>query len=175
MNIRHWVMLLVLTLALASVGCGSAFLKDEDFQAEDLDFRIDPESEIPNDDAHRELLEVFAEYRRALVRKDFGTLNRIIADVYYENAGTTSTTRDDYGHEQLPKTFEQIASHAETIQYQVTVKSMTLDRSKGFVDYEYRYAYQYKVGEGVSWDAGVDVNRVEFRKVDGAWKIVNGL
>jgi len=175
MNIRRWAMLILLALTLTSVGCGSAFLKDEDFQSEDLDFRIDPESEIPNDEAHRELLELFAEYRRALVRKDFGTLNRIIADSYYENAGTTSTTRDDYGHAELPETFEQIASHAETIQYQVLVKAMTLDRSKGLIDYEYRYAYQYKVGEGMAWDAGVDVNRVEFRKVDGEWKIVNGL
>ena len=43
------------------------------------------------------------------------------------------------------------------------------------VDYEYRYTYQYTVGDEVSWDAGVEVNRLDLKKIKGEWKIISGL
>ena len=47
--------------------------------------------------------------------------------------------------------------------------------AEAFIDYEYRYAYQFKVGEEESWDAGVEVNRLELKRVNDQWKIVSGL
>lgn len=171
----------LITLALCVVcltsvtACGPSYLVDDNFYAEDLDFRIDQEAKIEDTQAHRDVLDVIARYRVALVKKDVGALNGMIAADYYENAGTTHTTKDDYGQTQLGDVFEMMAQHSESIQYQITIKDMEVLKREAHVDYEYRYAYQYKVGEETSWDAGVDVNRVQLRQIEGQWKIVSGL
>lgn len=168
-------LLFVLLVSMTAAACGPTYLMDDNFHAEDLDFRIDDEAKIQDTSSHREVLEVLAKYRVAIVKKDFGTLNSIIASEYYENAGTTNTTKDDYGHPQLKDLFELMAQHSESIQYKITVKQIEVSKREAQVDYEYRYAYQYKVGEEMSWDAGVEVNRVQLRQMDGVWKIISGL
>ena len=165
-------------LALAAMtltACGSEFITDDTLYTEDLDFAIDEESRILDTVESREVLDVLAKYRVAVVKKDFGALNRLVSDDYYDNASTTNTTRDDYGREGLSETFELMAQHADSIQYKVTVKGVEIERGLAHIDYEYTYAYQFKVGDEVAWDSGTDVNRVELKRVEGEWKIVAGL
>ena len=164
-----WAMCLVM-------GCASGFIEDDNFYEQDSEFQIDQEARIRDTLEHRQALDVLAKYRQALVRKDFGTLDRLIAEDYYDNSSTTNTTKDDYGRTQLADMFEMLANHAESIRYKIVVKDITLARGVAAIDYEFRYAYQYKVGDTSSWDAGVEVNRVEVkRQQDDVWKIVSGL
>lgn len=162
-------------MVLSSMACASEFLVDETFEQDDDDFRIDDEAKIADTPEHREMLDVLVQYRQAVVKKDFGTLKELIAPNYYENASTTNTTADDYGHDDMIASFEQVAKHSDQIQYRMVVKRITKKRGQAMIDYEYRYAFQYMVGDETSWDAGVDVNRVTLRKFDGVWKIHSGL
>ena len=180
MRLNQWLIRFALLLSLgvtcvAMTGCASEFIRSDEFYVEDADFRIDEEVKIKDTVENREILDVMAKYRQALVKKDFGTLDRIISKDYYDNASTTNTTRDDYGREQLDNLFEMLANHAESIQYRIVVKSVEIERDEAFVDYEYRYAYQFKIGEEVSWDAGVEVNRVTLKQADDKWQILSGL
>jgi membrane carboxypeptidase/penicillin-binding protein len=167
----------IIALAFGLSACASGYLNTEDLGLQDdRDFAIDAESKIEDTDDSRKVVRVVADYRSALVRKDFGALRKMIDDEYYDNGATTSTTRDDYGKEQLvSEVFEMVAQHAEAIQYRVTVKDVRVNDDRATVDYEFRYAYQYRVGEELTWDAGVDVNRLEMSRKDGAWKIISGL
>ena len=155
--------------------CGPDYLMDDNYKANDADFRIDEEAKIKDTEEHREVLELLSSYRQAVVKKDFGALNRMVDKSYYDNAKTTNTTKDDYGHAQLKGIFELMAAHTSAIQYRMTVKQLEVEPMEARVDYEYRYTYQYTVGDEVSWDAGVEVNRLDLRKVDGKWKIISGL
>lgn len=178
MRLSNWLIRIVLLLTLSTtlIGCASEFLRGEEFHSEDVDFLIDDEARIRDTQEHRAVLEVMAKYRQAIVKKDFGTLNRLVSAEYYDNASTTNTTRDDYGRQQLDELFEMLANHAESIQYRITIKDVLIERGEAFIDYEYRYAYQFKVGEELSWDAGVEVNRVTLRKIsDEQWQILSGL
>ena len=166
------LMVLLLGLQLA---CGPGLIRSEDLYADDQGFRIDEEAEISDTLEHRQVLDVLVQYRRALMRKDIGSLRRLIAEDYYENAGTTATTSDDYGASELPEVFELLSQHAEEIRYAVNVKSVEVEGDQAVVDYEYEYAYRYRVGDQETWDAGVDVNRLELMTRDGEWKIVSGL
>jgi hypothetical protein len=166
---------LLVALFVASIGCGPAYLKKESHYAEEVGFTIDDEAQIPDTVENRQVLDVLVQYRSAIVRKDVGSLKRLVSAEYYENGGTTNTTTDDYGAEQLPKIYEMMAQHAENIRYEVTVKELVVDGQRAYVDYEYQYAYQFKVGEQPSWDAGIDVNRLELLDQDGEWKIISGL
>ena len=180
MRLTQWMIRLALIMTLGATvatftGCASEYIRGEDFYVEDADFRIDEEAKIKDTVENREILDVMAKYRQAIVKKDFGTLNRIIAEDYYDNASTTNTTRDDYGRAQLDELFEMLANHAESIQYRIIIKDVRVERDEAFVDYEYRYAYQFKIGEEVSWDAGVEVNRVTLKQQEDSWKILSGL
>ncbi len=172
---RGATMMLLMCLCLVATGCAAGQLQDENFHEEDTEFRIDEEAKIEDNETNREVLEVLLKYRQALVRKDFGELGAMISDDYYDNGSTTNTTRDDYGKEQLSEFFEMLANHSESIQYRVMVKQVQVNKSEAFIDYEYRFAYQFKVGDEESWDAGVDVNRLELKRVGEQWKIVSGL
>lgn len=168
------VLSLLLVFSLL-VGCGASQITSENFHAEDRDFVIDREATIQDTSEAREVLEVLAEYRRALIQKDFGTLNRIISQDYYSNAGTTHTTADNYGRAQLDEIFEMIAQHAEQVRYRISVKELVVDGVRARVDFEYEYAYQFRVGDREEWDAGVDVMRMEFAREGDRWRIIGGM
>ena len=123
----------------------------------------------------RQIIDSLYRYRQALVGKDFGTLNRLVSENYYDNAGTTDTTTDDYGHSELEGVFELMAQHAEEIRYQIIVKEVEIDGARGAIDYEFEYAFQYLVGDKETWDAGSDVNRLEFAREGDEWRITSGM
>lgn len=168
-----------LSAALVSLlllsACGASYLRTDDIYEEQAGFAIDEEAEIRDTTDNRKVMDVLITYRNAMVRKDVGALRRLISERYYDNGGTTDTTRDDYAAEALPEIFELLAQRADQIKYDVVVKNLEVKEGVAFVDYEYQYAYQYSVGDQPTWDAGLDVNRLELESEDGEWKIVSGL
>lgn len=162
-------------LVFLTVGCASQTIKGDELYGDVDGFRIGQEADIPDETEYREALDVLVQYRKALVQKDVGALKRLISKDYYDNAGSTDTTDDDYGHEKLPDIFEMLANYADEIKYNVTVKRVQFKHKRAMIDYEYEYAYKYDVGEKATWDAGVEVNRLELVTEDGRWKIASGL
>lgn len=174
---RYLQLFLVLSLTTLLAACGPSYLQtdsDENWQ-ESGGFRIDEEAEIFDTPEHRQLVDLLVKYREAMVEKNVGQLKRLIAIDYYENAGTTDTTTDDYGASDLASIFEMVSKHASQIRYDVVLKNIEIDGDEASIDYEYRYAYRYEVGEQQTWDAGVELNRIELEDRDGEWKIVSGL
>mgnify|MGYP006291612633 CR=1 FL=1 len=156
-------------------GCAGKHLKsDEAFEGQ-RGIRIGEKAKIRDKKKVREALDVVAQYQQAVAKKDFGTLKRLIADDYYDNAGTTDTTTDDYGGSKLPGIFEMMAKHADEIKFTVIVKRVQFKHERALIDYEYEYAYKYKVGDKPTWDAGVEVNRLELVPTNGKWRIASGL
>lgn len=167
---------LILVWALIGLaGCSGQYIQADELYPNDPGFNIDEEAQIMDTTEARQALDVLAQYRRAVVEKDFGSLNRLVSEDYYDNAGTTDTTRDDYDAEKLSEVFEMMAEHAESITYKVMVKGVEVDKDRAFVDYEYEYAYQYGMGDDVKWDAGLEVNRLELIERGDGWEIVSGL
>lgn len=174
MKLRTLAVLLIVSLFAAA--CGQAYLRTEDHYENEVGFQIDDDAQIADTTENRKVIDVLVQYRRAIVRKDVGTLRRLISERYYDNGATTDTTRDDYANDQLPAVFELMAQHTDQIKYDVTVKNVEIKERAAFVDYEFEYAYEYTIGEAPpSWDAGLDVNRLELEAENGEWKIVSGL
>lgn len=176
MKIRRgmsWIALFVAVFFFT--GCGAKQLRSDDFYAEDPDFSIDEEAKIEDTTETREVLDVLWQYRQALVKKDFGTLNRLVSDDYYENAGTTGTTADDYSRADLDEIFEMMAQSAESIRYKIRVQDVQVQGGRAHVDYEFDYSFKYDVGDAETWDAGTDVNRIVMAREGERWRIVSGM
>lgn len=167
--------LVTLFILFSFVSCAAGNLNTRDHYEDQPGFTIDEEAVIPDTLANREVIDVLLQYQNALVRKDFGSLKRLISPNYFDNSGTTNTTVDDYDHKTLTNIFETMAKHSEDIKYKIVLKSIEILEKKAFLDYEFEYAYAHKVGGELSWDAGVDVNRLELVSENGEWKIISGL
>lgn len=163
-------------LALFLVGCASQTIKNDELYKDRPGFRLAKDAEIRDNTKNRQVLDVVAQYQNAVTNKDFAALKRIVSEDYYSNSGTTDTTEDDYGREQLGDTYEMMANYAEEIRYKVKVQSISYENNRALVEYEYEYAYKYQVGDKPSWDAGADMNELELvADKDGGWKIASGL
>lgn len=167
-----WTMLL---LVVFLTGCASGHLRSDDLYPDEPSFRIADDAEIEDTAENREILDMLYRYRQALVGKDFGTLNRLISTSYYENAGTTHTTSDDYGYEQLSEVFEMMAEYAEEIRYHVIIQDVVVRNNQAHIDFEFEFAFQYRIADQEVWDAGVDVNRMEFLREGDVWRIISGM
>ncbi|MFU8802368.1 MAG: hypothetical protein ACNA8W_01030 [Bradymonadaceae bacterium] len=172
---RYYGFILALLLTVGLSACVSPHLTSDSIFPEDNGFQIDEESQIMDSAEARQVLDVLYHYRQALIAKDFGTLNRLISEDYYDNAGTTHTTADDYGREELAEIFEMMAQYAESIQYRVLIKDVVIKGERAHIDYEFDFSYQYRVGDEVTWDAGVDVNRLQLAREQDHWRITSGL
>jgi phosphopantetheine adenylyltransferase len=156
--------------------CMKNQLEDEELEANDRSFQIADEAEVIDTEKTRAVLNVLSRYRQAVVDKDFGTIKKLVSQDYYDNAGTTDTTEDDYGWSELKKQIlEMMAEHTDEIKYDMLIQNVEVKKGTAYIDYEYDFAYRYKVGETQTWDAGLETNRVELQKEDGKWRITSGL
>ncbi len=175
MPIRMSALGLLVMVGLMLTACGSGHLRSDDLYPDDRDFRIDAEAEIVDTTEAREVLNVLYQYRQALVSKDFGTLTRLVSDEYYDNAGTTQTTADDWTRSDLESVFELMAQHAEEIRYRVLVKDLQVDGNQAHIDFEFEYSFRFRVGDVEELDAGRDVNRMELAREGDRWRIIGGM
>lgn len=171
----RYVLCAMLAAGLASTGCVTSGLQTDDVYPDATHFQIGDDTAIDDEPEVREVIDVLYQYREALVNKDFGTLNRLASEHYYENTGTTHTTEDDYGHDELETVFGALAEYAQQIQYHVVVQDVVVDDNQAHIDYEFEYAYQYDIADKEAWDAGVDVNRIELHREGDVWRITAGM
>jgi hypothetical protein len=165
--------LCVMVTALSA--CSSGYIRSDDLYPDDQNFRIDSEANIPDTTETREVLNVLYLYRQALVNKDVGALNRLVSDEYYENAGTTHTTSDDWTRSDLGEVLEMVIQSAEEIQYRVLVKDVQIQGRQARIDYEFQYAFRFRVDDREELDAGRDVNRLELVQEGDRWRITGGM
>lgn len=168
-------MLIAFFFSSMLVACAGNQVRGDDLYPEETNFRISEEAEIRDTTEVREVLDVLYQYRRALVDKDFGTLNRLVSEHYYDNAGNPDSTEDHYSYEDLEELFAMMAEHADQIRYEVEVMDVSVSENQAHIDYEFEYAYQYDVGDKATWDAGMDVNRLELIREGDRWRIVSGM
>jgi hypothetical protein len=152
-----------------STGCGPSYVdKVEGLQ-------IAEDAEILDDEVNTQILNVVSTYQAAMEKRDVAALEKLVSAEYYENAGTTDNTEDDYGSAGLKDVFDRFGEHVETVKFHVLVKDLRLEGDRAQVFYEYTWNFLYKVGDVPRWESGTDVNRLDLVKQEGRWWICRGL
>jgi ketosteroid isomerase-like protein len=152
------------------VACGPSHLTE--FET----LRFDKEAQVKDSSQNREVLEVVNAYRVAMEKRDVSALRGLVSAEYYENAGTTETTSDDYGAAGVPDALSRLSEQVRSLNLEMVVKEVEVEGDRAYVVYEYVWNYRYEVSEAPQWEAGRDVNRMELvRDEGGLWKISRGL
>jgi ketosteroid isomerase-like protein len=160
---RH-IALIVAMMALSA--CGSRYVQSP---------VVDPEAEIRRTDDAEAIVELVQTYAMALDAFDLPAIRALVSDEYYENAGTTDTTEDDYGIEGVEVLLTSLHEHVESLNVDVAVRDLTVQGDLADVLCEYTFRMRYKVAEQERWETQRDVNRIQLRREDGEWRIIGGL
>lgn len=136
---------------------------------------IHNEAKIRNNAENADVVELVDTYRHAVEAQDVDTLRSLVSRDYYENAGTTNTTDDDYGYEGLDNLFDILTNNVKEARLNVKVRDIRVYDDRADVIFEYAYTMLYQVGDTQRWQTERDVNRFQLHKQDDVWLIVSGL
>jgi ketosteroid isomerase-like protein len=146
--------------------CGGQYLNSPVLD-DDARIRRSPESEA--------VAIVIEEYARALDAMDIDAIRSIVSTDYYENAGTTDTTTDDFGYAELTTMFATLLEHIEEMDIDIAIRDLVVEDDAADVLLVYTMRVRYTVTESAHWETERDVNRIQLRNEEGNWRIVSGL
>ena len=159
---------LITITTMIITGCGPGIIENSSV--------ISDESEIFNTDENRDIVSLIETYQQALEDKDVGTLQRYISNDYYENAGTTQTTQDDYGFSGLNDVFNLFGENVRQINVHVSIRDIQIDGNLANVYLDYSYNMLYVIDGQERWQVDSDINRIELvLEPDNQWRFIHGL
>ncbi len=157
-NIR---MTLMGVLVIAAVSCGPHYIDD---------------TKIEDNPTNRSILNLVEAYRIAVETKDVDLLAKIVSNQYFENAGTTGYSGDDYGLKTvLIKVLPLLQENIKEVFYTIDVKRIDLMGQTANVILEYELKFHYIEGDLDGWSNKKDRHRLDLVWEDEAWKIAAGL
>lgn len=160
---RHVAVIPALLLLSA---CGARYLQSP---------VIDPQTEIRRTSDGEAIVALVEEYARAVDALDITSLRALVSEEYYENAGTTDTTRDDYGFGGVELLFATLSEHVDDVDVDIAVRDLVVDGDAADVLYEYTFRMRYTVAEETHWETARDVNRLQLQREPDGWRIIGGL
>ena len=165
MRIRMWIPGLVAVVLLTSA-CGRQYIESSLY---------DDELRVKNTEYNVALTDLMQQYSDALERMDLDAIAAMVSEEYYENAGTTDTTSDDYGQEGLAPMLSLLSEHVEEMRIDVSIRDIVVEQDLANVLFEYSIRARYTVEGQARWESERDVNRLQFQREPGGWRIVSGL
>jgi hypothetical protein len=146
-------------LALSLVACGAK--------------RI-PGTDIRDTRDTRAIVALIDEYRTAAERRDAQTVLSLVSQRYFDDAGTADPADDqDYAQlvRRLPDDYAKLAS----VRLGIGVKAIDVkdDRATADVFFDGHWRIATPTGEVAKQSS--DVNRMDFVRESGSWKIASGL
>ena len=136
---------------------------------------IASDAEISGTDENREITELIEEYSAALVALDTERLHSLVSHRYYENAGTTDRTEDDYGHAGVMEMLTTLREQVRDVRVEISVHDIRVAGTRAEVLFEWALTMLYRAGDQDRWQTGRDFARLELERENGRWMITSGL
>lgn len=133
-----------------------------------------PNTEIEDNEFHREIIGFCERYRRAVENMNIGLIMSLASPRYFDNSGTISgdDDMDRSGLEEILKTrFKAI----DALRYEI--KYLEIYEKDGLycIELTYTMSFKYTVGGRTQWANKTADNRIELERVDGGYLIVSGM
>lgn len=131
---------------------------------------------IPDTAENRVIVDLVERYRLAVERRDVDALREMMSRRYFETAGTTANTEDDYGYDQfVSSVLPLLTNDVKSVQFYIYLRGIEIRGDRAFAEYEYYYKFYYVDGGKDGWASKNDFARLEFVLEDGVWRIVAGM
>jgi hypothetical protein len=134
-----------------------------------------PNTDVEDTDENREVVRFCEQYRKALERKDIGTLLALASPRYYEDGGNVDPS-DDLDYEGLRDWLEGRFQDTKAIRYEIRYRRVEKgDQDRVLVVYTYSAAYKVPGMKTDEWRHTVADNRLELEPDGKSYKILAGM
>lgn len=136
-----------------------------------------PGTSVEDTPENRVIVDIINNYRIAVENKDMNGILELVSRDYFSNYGTTADAEDDYGYEQLVRNILPVLrDDVKSVHYVIYVRRVTFPRDNiCYADIEFSYKFFYVEQGKDRWKVGTNLDRMEFMKEDGVWRITSGL
>ena len=154
-------MALLGVLAITAASCGPQYIDD---------------TKIEDNPTNRTIMNLVEVYRLAVEQKDVNVLAKIVSNQYFDNAGTTGYSGDDYGLKTvLVQVLPLLQENIKEVFYKIRVKRIDLMGQTANVILDYELKFHYVEGDLDGWSTKADSHRLDLVWEDESWKIAGGL
>ena len=133
-----------------------------------------PGTEIIDNRENRAVYEVVRTYQQALERRDAPAILALVAQDYFDNAGTPEPG-DDMDRARLEKSLPADLAKLEGVRLEVTIRKIDVQGDTATAEVFYESYYRVETPSGAVPRRDSDLHQVHLKKVEGAWKITSGL
>ncbi len=133
-----------------------------------------PGTEIEDSEENREIVQLVQEYKQAVERLDTDAIMALVSPRFYENNGNVDTS-DDYDYRGLESNLRSNFERTKRIQLMVRVDDVQVDEQTAYAEVYYEIRAHNDYPAGLKWETGTDRTRLQFERIDDAWRIVAGL
>jgi len=116
------------------------------------------------------IIEVMGKYNAAVDAQDASGVLALVDTSFYDDAGTL-TPEDDLDYEALKTKLPAMLQKFQDVRVKITVKTLNISGDKASL--VYNYVLTFRMGQKVTTDS--DIKRMDFKRVNGVWKIVKGV
>ncbi|MBN2695316.1 hypothetical protein JXR93_11705 [bacterium] len=120
---------------------------------------------------NRDIISFMNKYNENLIAKNSDTLFSMASKEYYDNGGTATSSKDDFGYTQLKELLNSRFEKVAEIQQKIKIVKIFKVDEKIFVDYEYDAKFRIQN----EWSAKKDINQMVLEKTDNGYKILKGM
>jgi hypothetical protein len=116
------------------------------------------------------IIEVVGKYNTALDAQDAAGILALVDSSFYDDAGTL-TPEDDLDYAALKTKLPAMLQKFQDVRVKMTVKTLNVAGDRASL--VYNYVITFRIGQKVTTDS--DIKRMDFKRVNGVWKIVKGV
>lgn len=134
-----------------------------------------PNTDIPDTEAHRAVIEFCEVYRHAVERRDVARLLELAHQDYYEDGGSVDAS-DDLDYAGLQQYLQDRFVKATSIRYEIRYRDITPNEKDGFnVSYSYSASYRLPDDDEPLWRRALAENQLELVPYGESFKIISGM
>jgi hypothetical protein len=158
--LEQFAMRIVCLLALAAlVACAHATI---------------PGTNVTDNPQNRAVLEVLAEYKRAMEARDPNALLSLAAPDYFDR-GDSSRPNEPRDLQGLRRTLPKDFNGVRALKLDIDIRKLTIQGDHAQVDYFAVMRYAVAVPNGEKWFTESDDQRMKFVRIGNEWKISSGM
>ncbi len=132
-----------------------------------------PGTDIADTDDTRALLAVVDRYRTAVENRDAEAVSALVAPDFQDDGGTPAAD-DDLDSRNIREALTQRFARIDDVRLQVDLRSIDVEKDLASAVYYYTLRYSMP-GLSDKVQAASELKRMDFRRVDGEWRIVSGI
>jgi hypothetical protein len=133
-----------------------------------------PGTNVPDNPQNRAVLEVLAEYKRAMEARDPNALLALAAPDYFDR-GDSSRPNEPRDLQGLRRTLPKDFNGVRALKLDIDIRNLAIKGDRAQVDYFAVMRYAVAVPNGEKWFTESDDQRMKFERVGNEWKISSGM